>query len=53
MACHVTAALDFNKRGCVRQSLSGLKLSVNIDNLYSKLLCTEVYQIFRKQTLYV
>ena len=34
--------------------LSGLKLSVNIANPCSKLLCTEVrevYQIFRNQTL--
>ena len=34
--------------------LSGLKLSVSIANPYSKLLCTEVgevYQIFRNQTL--
>ena len=31
--------------------LSGLKLSVNIANLCSKLYCREVYQIFRKQTL--
>ena len=33
--------------------LSGLKLSVNIANPCSKLLCTEMYQIFRKQTLYI
>ena len=35
---------------------STVKLSVNIANPCSKLLCTEVrevYQIFRKQTLYV
>ena len=35
---------------------SAVKLSVNIANPCSKLLCTEVrevYQIFRKQTLYV
>ena len=33
---------------------SGLKLSVKVTNPYSKLLCTEmreVYQTFRKQTL--
>ena len=44
---------DFNKIGCVRH-LSGLKLSVSITNPCSKLLCTEVrevYQIFRNQTL--
>ena len=44
-----TSALDFCKI-----DLSGLKLSVNIANLCSKLLCTEVkevYQIFRNQTL--
>ena len=33
--------------------LSGLKLSVNIANPGSKLLCTEVRETFRKQTLYV
>ena len=58
MACRITSALDFNKEGCVvcRTDLSGLKLSVNIANPYSKLLCTEVkglYQISRKQALYV
>ena len=42
-----TSALDVNKRGCV------IQISVNIANPCSKLLCTEVYQIFRKQTLYV
>ena len=34
-----------------KTDLSGLKLSVNIANPCSKLLCTEVYQIFRNQTL--
>ena len=55
MAYHVTSALDLNKGGC-KTDLSGLKLSVNIANPCSKLLCTEVremYPIFRKQTLYV
>ena len=36
--------------------LSRLKLSVSTANPHSKLLCTEVkglYQVFRKQTLYV
>ena len=33
--------------------LSGLKLSVNIANLCYKLLCTELREAFRKQTLYV
>ena len=49
-----TSALDFNKRGCVRQISSELKLSVSIANPCSKLLCTEVrqvYQVFRNQTL--
>ena len=39
-----------------KTDLSGLKLSVNIANPRSKLLCTEVkglYQVVRKQTLYV
>ena len=39
-----------------KTDLSGLKLSVNIANPHSKLLCTEVkglYQTVRKQTLYV
>ena len=36
-----------------KTDLSGLKLSVNIANPYSKLLCTEVREAFRKQTLYV
>ena len=39
-----------------KTDLSGLKLSVSIANLRSKLLCTEVkglYQGFGKQTLYV
>ena len=48
-----TSDLNFNKRGC-KTLLSGLKLSVNIANPCSKLLCTEmreVYQIFRNQTL--
>ena len=43
MACQVTSALDFNKRLC-KTDLSGLKLSVNIANPGSKLLCTEVRQ---------
>ena len=37
-----------------KTDLSGLKISVNIANPCSKLLCTEVrvvYQIFRNQTL--
>ena len=42
VAYHITCALDFNKRGCVRRNLSGLKLSVSIANPCSKLLCTEV-----------
>ena len=53
--CHSTSDLDFNKRLC-NSDLSELKLSVNTANPCSKLLCTEVrevYQIFRKQTLYV
>ena len=33
--------------------LSGLKLSVNIANPSSKLLCTKVNKAFRKHTLYV
>ena len=41
MACQVTSALDFNKRLC-KTDLSGLKLSVNIANPGSKLLCTEL-----------
>ena len=39
-----------------KTDLTGLKFSVNIANPHSKLLCTEVrqvYQTFRKQTLYV
>ena len=46
MACSVTSDLDFSKG-----DLSELTLSINIANPCSKLLCTEVYQIFRKQTL--
>ena len=58
MVCHVTFDLDFNKGRLCNSDLSGLKLSVNVNiaNPYSKLLCTEmreVYQIFRNQTLYV
>ena len=34
-------------------NLSGLKLSVNIANPCSKLLCTEVREAFRRQTLFV
>ena len=41
-----TSALDFNKRGCVRWILSGLKLSVSITNPCSKLLCTEVREVY-------
>ena len=55
MACCITSVLDFNKRLC-KTDLSGLKLSVNIANPCSKLLCTEVKRIVsvsRKQTLYV
>ena len=48
MAYHVTSALDFNKRGCVKTDLSGLKVSVNTANPCSKLLCTEVREVFRK-----
>ena len=48
-----TSALDFNKRGWCKTDLSGLKLSVNIANPCSKLLCTEVKEIFRKHTLKV
>ena len=55
MACCVTSDLDFNKGRLCNSDLSGL-LSINIANPCSKLLCTEVrevYEIFRKQTLYV
>ena len=34
-----------------KTDLSGLKLSVSITSPCSKLLCTEVYQLFRNQTL--
>ena len=47
MACCITSDLDFNKIGCVMQILSGLKLSVNIANPCSKLLCTEVREVFQ------
>ena len=46
-----TSALDFNKRGCVGQYLSGLKLFLSIANPRSKLLCTEVTETVRKLTL--
>ena len=36
-----------------KTDLSGLKLSVNVANPCSKLLCTEVRESFRKQTLCV
>ena len=52
VAYGATSALDFNKRCCVRH-LSGLKLSFNIAHPRSKLLCTEVRETFRNQTLYV
>ena len=56
--CCVSIEVDFcfglqQERLC-KTDLSGLKLSVSIANLCSKLLCTEVrevYQIFRNQTL--
>ena len=35
-----------------KTDLSGLKLSVNTASPCSKLLCTEVREAFRKQTLY-
>ena len=46
-----TSYLDFSKGGLCNSDLSGLKLSVNIANPCSKLLYTEVrevYQISRK-----
>ena len=36
-----------------KTDLSGPKLSVNIANSCSKLLCTEVREAFMKQTLYI
>ena len=54
LPCHFCFGLQ-QERLC-KTDQSGLKLSINIDNLCSKLLCTEVrqvYQTFRKQTLYV
>ena len=58
--CCVSIEVDFyfglQKKRLCKTDLSRLKLSVSIANLCSKLLCTEVkglYQIFRKQTLYV
>ena len=55
--CCVSIEVDFyfglqQERLC-KTDLSGLKLSVNIANPCSKLLCAEVrevYQIFRNQT---
>ena len=47
-------SFGFHQRWLYNSDLSGLKLSVKVINLCSKLLCTEVsevYQIFRKQTL--
>ena len=52
LAAHFCFGLQ-QERLC-KTDLSGLKLSVSIDNPCSKLLCTEVkglYQIFRNQTL--
>ena len=51
-----TSDLDFNKYRLCNTDHSGLRHSVNITNPCSKLLYTEVrevYQIFRNQTLYV
>ena len=55
MAYCITSALDFKQERLCKTDLSGLRLSVNIANPHSKLLCTEVkglYQLFRKQALY-
>ena len=46
----------FQRGRLCNSDLSGLKLSVNIANPCSKLLCTEVsevYQIFRNKTLII
>ena len=41
------------QEGLCKTDLSGLKLSINITNPCSKLLCIEVREVFKKQTLYV
>ena len=49
-----TSAFGLQQERLCKTDLSGLKLSVSIANPCSKLLCTEVrqvYQIFRSQTL--
>ena len=51
---NLCSKLHYEKERLCNADLSGLKLSVNIANPCSKLLCTEVrevYQIFRNQTL--
>ena len=48
-----TSAFGLQQERLCKTDLIGLKLSVNIATPCSKLLCTEVREAFRKQTIYI